>query len=224
MQLLHRSTTRRTLIWLKKIFCQLDTDVYNFMARFLLKDDDWIRHVLAIHNPHGVRPLPSVVGADIKRVLEGRANGAYLALMVHDWSGKCCATAEKLFLSLRDYVYDNVTSEVFFIETGITLHIGDVVQAGQWVTMQDPSRLFQVHDGHFITRILYCGDDSLYELGPESIRTIGANMLAQPQAATAVCSVRVFARHGKSVERVFIRPGECRRVIHEGAPGWRIVA
>jgi hypothetical protein len=113
----------------------------------------------------------------------------YLALIVSDWDGKSRHLKNELFRCFRerDYEYNEAKSEVKFKQSGITLHIGDIVRNAQDIRRKDPQRLFQGHKGGLqMTAVLHYGDNQgkththrAQDLGPSCCRIYVAVAMAQ---------------------------------------------
>jgi hypothetical protein len=135
----------------------------------IFKDDSaWLREMeeLKVIKP---TTLPTLVGWDLNGVLHGD-KPSHIVLLVHDWSGELRYAEGALLESLRSFRYVN-EGEVHIPESGITLNIAECLghssKTGQ-VRMKDPSKVFKRKNHQLYTSVLYYGDDTVHELGPES--------------------------------------------------------
>ncbi len=128
----------------------------------ILKDEKWIEMILAISNPGDPRePLPCILGPDLVKVAWGKTRGTYLVLVIKDLTGDCRQLRKAFFEGLKPHTYDKVKHEVYFPDSGITLHLGDALDGAEIIRIPDSKDLFHVRRKRLSTYVIYYGDDKI---------------------------------------------------------------
>lgn len=181
----------------------------------LFKDDKWVNKVLQTRGVPHRNPTVSLVGKDLERLYyRGPNKPSYLVLAIHDWSGDTEFLQDALFKSLHKHSYDKARSEVFLLNSGITLHIGDAVILEEWVNISDPTRMFSLRRGKLSTKAIYYTDDALHDIGPELIGGIRDWSIKKKKAVSEICSIKLKFRDGSPVYRVFVSSSKETRVVN----------
>jgi len=172
----------------------------------IFKDDEWLEAVSNIsYGDARSRPDPVLVGANL-------AKPKYLALLISDWGGDAYYARDKLYKSFReqDYDIDENVSEVYFKGSGITLHIGDVIERAEWVVMENPGRLFRRERKQLWTSALHYHDDRIRQIGPNQIGGIEGFSTKKKKRVKYICSIEFG--NGEPRYRVLMRPNLPRLV------------
>lgn len=191
----------------------------------IFKDETWLQKVVDMYNeyPTTKSPVPTLLGSDLLKLYYNGSSRCtvYLALLVSDGPGDVRYVREALFSSFRDqnYEFNEKTDEIWFKELNIILHIGDAIRSSEWISMSDPSRLFQRHKRAPRTAALYPGDDHLYQMGREGIGGIVNFSMRKKKHVRYMCSVRLRFGSGEPVYRVFQAVEKPFKLVHNTFAG-----
>ncbi|KAK8038364.1 hypothetical protein PG994_015131 [Apiospora phragmitis] len=126
----------------------------------LFKDESWIQSVMDMTYTDGpFQPIPILVGANLDKVLFGTEADHELHLIINDWGGDVRYSKGSFFKCLQDHDYDPEKQVVYFKESGLRLHVVDVVQPDEMIRTAKPAKLFRNHDGVQATYALYYGEE-----------------------------------------------------------------
>ncbi|KAI9148687.1 Enniatin synthetase [Paramyrothecium foliicola] len=161
----------------------------------LFRHKDYLEHVLSLDGSI----KPALLGADLLS-----RHPKYLCLILSDRSGEAKYKKEMLFNSFReqDYEYDQTHAEVRFRKSGITLHIGDAVEDGDWITMKDPTRLFRQCERDVETAVSYYKEDCIIRVGPTEIGGVEDYAGQGKKRVEHICSLPFNLGNGLSIPRV----------------------
>ncbi|KAG9250686.1 uncharacterized protein F5Z01DRAFT_665757 [Emericellopsis atlantica] len=181
----------------------------------IFETEDWIKLVYDYDNPNQGSPVVCLLGGDLNKLYSAeRGNGAYLMLLVNDWSGDIPYEKETFFASLKKHTYDKQREEIILHESGLRLQISDAVRSFQHITLQDPSRLFNESNGAINSSVLYYGSDFPTHLGGDQIKGVEGFPLEGKKFISEICMVKLRFRAGEVVaHRFFIRKGSTELVV-----------
>ncbi|KAG9249476.1 uncharacterized protein F5Z01DRAFT_669133 [Emericellopsis atlantica] len=181
----------------------------------IFETEDWIELVYKNDNPNPGSPVVCLLGDDLNKLYSAeRGNGAYLTLLVNDWSGDIPYHKETFFASLKKHTYDKQWEEIILHESGLRLQISDAVRSLQHITLQDPSRLFNESNGVINSSVLYYGSDFPTHLGGDQIKGVEGFPLEGKKFISEICMVKLRFRAGEAVaNRFFIREGSKQLVV-----------
>ena len=196
------------------------TEIYST----IFKNEKWLDMVSKIRSQDVSPPNPGLLGMDL---LREKLDGAYLALVVSDWTGDARYETEKLFASFReqDYEYDAERSEVRFKKSRITLHIGDAIKSEECLLMANPRKLFRLSNRELQTVVFYYKDTRLYQIGPDKIGGIENHTTRRKKRVKYVCSIELLFGDGRPVYLVIQRPHmntELEATIEGRKRTWRL--
>ncbi len=133
-----------------------------------------------------------------------RDHEIYLVLLVHDWSGELPYSAGNLLESLRSHCFVSKW-DVHIVGSDITVNIAECLGGHSpkgWLHVSDPSRLFTRKDREMHTSLLYYGDNTIQDVGPEDIGGIEGRSTTGKKAVKDICSIRMQLGDGRPVYRV----------------------
>lgn len=168
--------------------------------RLIFKNDEWIEAVLRDENT-----MPCLVGSDLRKIYEGGdTDGTKLALLTNDWTWGNAFRYKKLLLSsLQKHEYDEQSSVVFLLRSGIQLSIQDCISRNQWISMKAPSDLFKGERKSLSTNALYYTESTL-----DSISSLRIGKVFPPTryGVYHLCSIELKQAGGSTEHRIFINP------------------
>jgi hypothetical protein len=193
---------------------------------YIFKGDSWIYKVLSMSAPG---PVPCLVGSDLQKVYDGKPNGAYIALLVNDWSGDVFYLRDEFLSLLKDH--EVLEKGIIRLkDSDITLHIRDVLSSEEWVSIKDPSKLFDLDQkgSSLSTQVIYYTEDVLHTINQNQIGGT-KGLSGKKEAVRHICSIKLKFRNGEPVTRVFEDPERKEREVRvvdiptgEERKEWRI--
>jgi hypothetical protein len=184
---------------------------------YIFKNDKWILEVLQIKDENDREPVPCLIGSQLQKIYYGNPKGAFVALLVNDWTGDVNYLREKFFDSLRDYEVVEKDSIVRLKGSGILLHIADAIGRHNeegWISIEDPSQLFRRKGSRLSTQAIYYNETVLHEIDQTKIGGIEGRSMKKKKAVRDICSIKLKFREGLPVYRVFISPHKMVRVVN----------
>ncbi|KAK7972431.1 hypothetical protein PG988_006565 [Apiospora saccharicola] len=166
----------------------------------LFKDESWIQSVIDMTYPDSsFQPIPILVGANLDKVFFGTEANHELHLIVNDWGGDVQYSKGSFFKCLQDHDYDPEKKVVHFKESGLRLHVVDVVQPNEMIWTAKPAKLFRSHEGVQATYALYYGEEHpvLIPCGGGRISKKGRVKIED------VCTILMKDRNGKKMHRIW---------------------
>lgn len=148
--------------------------------------------------------LPTLVGPDFN-VCKNKET--YFVMLLHDWSGELKYAQQALYNSFHSFrvTKDN---EIYIIGSRITLNIeecmGRTLESGR-VAVASPNKVFKRKGASLYTSVLYHGDTTIYEVGPNDIGGIRGRMSLGIGAVRDICSIKMKSGDGRTVYRVLVR-------------------
>lgn len=196
-------------------------------GHYIFETETWINEVFEIRGEIKHQPIPSILGRDLPRVVRGNTEGSYLTLLLHDWGGDAKFLRKQFFQSLQPYSYDKEKEEIFFLNSGITLHIFDVTHGLEWVKIPDPRKLFRLRMKKLSTNVIYYNEDIVRTIDDVSIGGVQGTSRKRKKAVAEICYIKLHSRSGRHLHRVFISSSKSTRVVSILDPetsevvGWR---
>ncbi|KAK8029497.1 hypothetical protein PG993_010788 [Apiospora rasikravindrae] len=174
----------------------------------VFKDESWIRSVMDKTYPDSsFQPIPILIGANLDKVLFGTEANHELQLIVNDWGGDV-QNKSFFFQCLQDHDYDPEKKVVHFKESGLRLHVVDVVQPGEMILTAKPAELFRSHDGVQATYALYYGEEH-----PVLIPCGGGRLSKKGRVKIEdVCTILMKDRNGKKMHISWRNPSSRKKI------------
>lgn len=207
-----------------------DNLLFTQIWKAILKLDTYTNELQNIsQQPYS--PNLCLVGRDLDRVAKGDCKGAYLVLLINDWTGDSYYFRDLFIKCLQDHEpFQQPLDECpeVKLKCGITIQIEDTrcigANEGSIENIQ-PGRLFRRSWGKLSTCVLYYDEDVLTRLKEDSIRTI--NDLPKRKAINEICALKLKFREGTPIWRILSNPKKTAELInlrdHTGhIIGWRV--
>jgi hypothetical protein len=189
---------------------------------YFFKDERWLNRVLETEtDSDSYRPVPNIAGRDLPRVLEGRTENTYLALIMHDYSGDILYFQQQFFDSLQPHTYNKEKNEVEFDGSGITLNVGEATRPDELIHISDPRRLFRSRSNELSTYVICYKEDAIHRCLNSSIGGV-QGVLDREEAIADICCVRIPYALDCDHNALFFNPStnsEFTPVMDTGASG-----
>ncbi|KAH8655647.1 hypothetical protein BX600DRAFT_440146 [Xylariales sp. PMI_506] len=142
-----------------------------------------------------------------------RLSDVQLVLLVNDWGGDSVYLKDLFFASLQPNS-PTETPGTFQFESGIRLCVKDCIGDDEFISVEEPKRLFYRKGSHLSTTALYYGDDHLCDIGSNEIGGIENLSVRRKKYVRDICSIRLHFPDRKPVYRVFVKHKKKVRVTN----------